>query len=244
MYTHVFPLHKIFHLWDTLLLGHSSFPLCIGVSILKQLRNNLLSYGFNECILMFSDMPEIDIQRCVQDSIKIFCSTPKSITYRVHENPSCNARLPFETNFKLSKEETAGDPDLMMSPVSLSELKSEMCPRISAEDLLDLLDLLPESRKRTKSQNIKLLVVDIRSPEEFCKGSLLKSINIPFSTAFAPDGTVDNIVLTSFKGKMITVIGSNKDKLVPEFAAKLVKCGYSRVCTLHGGVEVLRKTGM
>ncbi|XP_035208219.1 TBC domain-containing protein kinase-like protein isoform X2 [Stegodyphus dumicola] len=244
MYTHVFPLHKIFHLWDTLLLGHSSFPLCIGVSILKQLRNNLLSYGFNECILMFSDMPEIDIQRCVQDSIKIFCSTPKSITYRVHENPSCNSKLPFDTNLKLTKEETVGDPDLMMSPVPLSELKSEMCPRISAEDLLDFLDLLPESKKRTKPQNIKLLVVDIRSPEEFCKGSLLKSINIPFNTAFAPDGTIDNTVLTSFKGKMITVIGSNKDKLVPDFATKLVKCGYSQVCTLHGGVEVLRKTGM
>ena len=53
----VFPLHKIFHLWDTLLLGNSSFPLCIGVAILQQLRENLLSYGFNECILLFSDMP-------------------------------------------------------------------------------------------------------------------------------------------------------------------------------------------
>lgn len=27
---------------------------------------------------------EIDIQRCVQDSIKIFCSTPKSATFRQH----------------------------------------------------------------------------------------------------------------------------------------------------------------
>ena len=53
----VFPLHKIFHLWDTLLLGNSSFPLCIGVAILQQLRTQLLSYGFNECILLFSDMP-------------------------------------------------------------------------------------------------------------------------------------------------------------------------------------------
>jgi hypothetical protein len=30
---------------------------------------------------MFS---EIDIERCVQDSIKIFCSTPKSATFRQH----------------------------------------------------------------------------------------------------------------------------------------------------------------
>ena len=55
--TDVFPLHKIYHLWDTLKLGNSSFPLCIGVAILQQLRDQLLSFGFNECILLFSDMP-------------------------------------------------------------------------------------------------------------------------------------------------------------------------------------------
>lgn len=56
-YTDVFPLHKIFHLWDTLLLGNSSFPFCIGVAILQQLRDRLLANGFNECILLFSDLP-------------------------------------------------------------------------------------------------------------------------------------------------------------------------------------------
>ena len=38
---------------------------------------------------------EIDIQRCVQDSIKIFCSTPKSATFRQHArepNKSSNTR--------------------------------------------------------------------------------------------------------------------------------------------------------
>ena len=41
--------------------GNSSFPLFVGIAILKQLREQLLSFGFNECILLFSDMPEIDI---------------------------------------------------------------------------------------------------------------------------------------------------------------------------------------
>ena len=53
----VFPLHKIFYLWDTLLLGNSLLPLCIGVAILQQVRDQLLHFGFNECILLFSDMP-------------------------------------------------------------------------------------------------------------------------------------------------------------------------------------------
>lgn len=69
-HTDVFPLHKIFHLWDTLLLGNSSFPFCIGVAILQQLRDRLLANGFNECILLFSDLPgekmhqRYDYERC------------------------------------------------------------------------------------------------------------------------------------------------------------------------------------
>ncbi|KAJ9583279.1 hypothetical protein L9F63_022375, partial [Diploptera punctata] len=57
MFSHVFPLHKIFHLWDKLLLGDASFPLYVGLAILQQLRDTLLSSGFNECILLFSDLP-------------------------------------------------------------------------------------------------------------------------------------------------------------------------------------------
>ena len=53
----VFPLQKIFLLWDTLLLGEASLPLCVGVALLRQLKDRLLQFGFNECILLFSDMP-------------------------------------------------------------------------------------------------------------------------------------------------------------------------------------------
>ncbi|GIY74051.1 TBC domain-containing protein kinase-like protein [Caerostris darwini] len=110
-------------------------------------------------------MPEIDIQRCVQDSIKIFCSTPKSITYRVHENT--NLKKSFEANMKFSKSDSTTDPDLAMVPIPTTELKSEVSPRISAEDLLDLLDLSPDSRSKSRSQSIKILVIDIRSCEEY-----------------------------------------------------------------------------
>lgn len=56
-----------------------------------------MDFSFNDCILIFSDFPQIDIERCVRNSIKYFCSTPKSITKRglwplesLKENP----RLP------------------------------------------------------------------------------------------------------------------------------------------------------
>lgn len=82
MFAHVLPLYKIVHVWDTLLLEDETFPLAIGLSILKQLRDQLLGYTFNDCILIFSDLPEINIGKCVQCAIKIFQSTPKSACKR------------------------------------------------------------------------------------------------------------------------------------------------------------------
>uniref|UniRef100_A0A0V0G8R9 Putative tbc domain-containing protein n=1 Tax=Triatoma dimidiata TaxID=72491 RepID=A0A0V0G8R9_TRIDM len=77
MFSHVFPIHKILHLWDSLILGDASYPLYIGLSILQQLRNVLLNSGFNECILLFSDLPEINIEKCVTDSIFFLPKYPK-----------------------------------------------------------------------------------------------------------------------------------------------------------------------
>ncbi|CAG2182555.1 unnamed protein product, partial [Oppiella nova] len=82
MFTHVLPLHQIMHLWDTLLLGNESFPLFIGLSILNQMRDQLMSFTFNDCILVFSDLPQIDINKCVKYAIKQFCATPKSTAQR------------------------------------------------------------------------------------------------------------------------------------------------------------------
>lgn len=82
--TDVFPLHKILHLWDKLMLGDNSYPLFIGISILKQLKNTLLTSGFNECILLFSDLPDIVMENCVVESQKMYETTPKSVSHRQH----------------------------------------------------------------------------------------------------------------------------------------------------------------
>ena len=82
MFTHVLPLHKTIHVWDTLLFGNESFPLCIGMAILQQLRPQLLDLSFNDCILIFSDLPEIGIDSLVAEAIRIFRATPKSATKR------------------------------------------------------------------------------------------------------------------------------------------------------------------
>lgn len=80
----VFPLHKILHLWDKLMLGDDSYPLYIGIAILKQLKSTLLSSGFNECILLFSDLPDIVMENCVLESQQMYEATPKSVSHRFH----------------------------------------------------------------------------------------------------------------------------------------------------------------
>nr|CAI5860061.1 unnamed protein product [Callosobruchus analis] len=99
LFSHVFPLHKILHLWDKVLLGNSSFSLHIGLSVLTQLRDRLLNSGFNECILLFSDLPEVDIEKSVILSAETFQKTPGSITHR--EFNRCSVRdsinIPFSS---------------------------------------------------------------------------------------------------------------------------------------------------
>ncbi|KAM3865082.1 TBC domain-containing protein kinase-like protein isoform 3-T3 [Diretmus argenteus] len=251
MFTHVFPLHKIFHLWDTLLLGNSSFPFCIGVAILQQLRDRLLANGFNECILLFSDLPEIDIERCVRESISLFCWTPKSATYRQHAQPpkavgDSNGFGKMATCY--SDYQDMPKTDLSREPLALSDLKEEVSPRISAEDLIDLCELsLAGPTKRTKGSKPKIVAVDIRSVEDFSRGHISSSINIPYSTAFSSDGELVQCpatgILQNFRGRVIVVI-SHAMKSAAMFATHLVKVNFPRVCILDGGINKMKPTGL
>ncbi|XP_030643926.1 TBC domain-containing protein kinase-like protein [Chanos chanos] len=258
MFTHVFPLHKIFHLWDTLLLGNSSFPFCIGVSILQQLRDRLLANGFNECILLFSDLPEIDIERCVRESINLFCWTPKSATYRQHAQPtksttdsSSLGKTP--SYFSTSEFQDLPKTDLCREPLKLAELKAEVSPRISAEDLIELCELSGPAHfktpvKKPKPGKAKILAVDIRGSEDFNRGHIPGSINIPYSSAFGPDGELvqcpaTTTTLAGFRGRVIVII-SNVMKNAATFAAHLVRVNYPRVCVLDGGMNKMKSTGL
>uniref|UniRef100_H3AH06 TBC domain-containing protein kinase-like protein n=1 Tax=Latimeria chalumnae TaxID=7897 RepID=H3AH06_LATCH len=256
MFTHVFPLHKIFHLWDTLLLGNSSFPFCIGVAILQQLRDRLLANGFNECILLFSDLPEVDIERCVRESINLFCWTPKSATYRQHGQPPKpapeNGGVSRTASYYSADYQDMPKTDLSREAVKLIELKTEVTPRISAEDLIDLCELTgpclyKTPTKKTKSSKPKLLVVDIRNSEDFNRGHISGSINIPYSLAFGADGDLVQCAATttlqSFKGRVIVIVGLVM-KNAASFAAHLVKLGYPRVCILDGGINKMKPTGL
>ena len=79
-FTDVFPLDKVYHLWDKFMVGPPSLPLFVGVAILRQIRDDLLKYEFNGCISLFSEhFPKIDIEKCIQSAMNMCKVTPPSI---------------------------------------------------------------------------------------------------------------------------------------------------------------------
>jgi TBC domain-containing protein kinase-like protein len=253
MFAHVFPLQKIFHLWDSLLLYSSAFPLCIGIAILKQLRNILLSFDFNECILLFSELPEINIAKCVTDSIEIYRKTPPSCTYRYHFSKQ-NA-----------DDQTENESALGNKKVDLSDLQAELCPRISGQDIFQLFLDTTNNDNDSQQENDKknFVLIDIRPAINFTKGSLLESHSIPF-TAIDFNRIVYNNQLNSNQQSdkndtdvtnclnnlldqhqnSIKVIMTSEQRLseAVELSNKLVRLTYSRVCILNRGVECLEST--
>ncbi|XP_013107196.1 TBC domain-containing protein kinase-like protein [Stomoxys calcitrans] len=217
MFSHVFPLHKILHLWDKLMLGDNSYPLYIGISILKQLKSTLLASGFNECILLFSDLPDIVMENCVVESQKMYDSTPKSISHRFH----------------VVREHELGPFDITPD-VTLAQMQKEMSPRISANDLNAML----------KSDPNCMLCLDIRSPSDFNRVHLPDSINIPFNGKNLGEEkksleTLNEPQLEEKMNNRIIICISNVHEHAVEFSRFLVECGVTRVCILHQGFNVL-----
>ncbi|XP_014223795.1 TBC domain-containing protein kinase-like protein [Trichogramma pretiosum] len=211
MFSHVFPIHKILHLWDKLLLGDSSFPLFVGLAILKQLRDFLLASGFNECILLFSDLPEIDIELCVKDSMSMYQKTPSSITYRKHQ-------------YDQSKAANWNEP----------EVGTEKIPRISVEDLIYLLENSPDKVLVVDLRN------NIQYERGAIAGSInipFTSVQLAQDriTSLGPQATP----LSENKDRIVVVIGPN-DQNSALFAEFLIGCQVFGVCSLQGGIYALR----
>ncbi|KAM8720676.1 hypothetical protein ACLKA7_006678 [Drosophila subpalustris] len=216
MFSHVFPLHKILHLWDKLMLGDSSYPLFIGIAILKQLKSTLLSSGFNECILLFSDLPDIVMENCVIESQKMYECTPKSITHRQHA-------LRAQASHAL---------DIGLTDVELKDLQAEQCPRISAKDVHQLLLQAPN----------ELALIDLRSVVEYSRVHVPHSINIPFATILLGEQRLEALNVPYLEAQLrgrIVVCVSNIHQHAIEFSHFLVACGVPRTCILHKGFNVL-----
>ncbi|KAI8099653.1 rab-GTPase-TBC domain-containing protein [Halteromyces radiatus] len=169
LFTHVFPLDKIYHLWDKLLVGPSSLPLFAGIAILRQIRDMLLSCEFNDCIVLISDsFPKVDIEKCVQNAMSMCKVTPPSVSARIYDNDQdhqktvdTNGLINGYTGTKDIEDEEVG---WWQRPLSIEIKKKELSPRISVADLYRVIPYC--------------LVLDIRSEQAFARGHIPSSMNV------------------------------------------------------------------
>ncbi|KAF5879782.1 TBC domain-containing protein kinase-like protein, partial [Clarias magur] len=94
---------------------------------------------------------------------------------------------------------------------------AEVSPRISAEDLIDLCELTGPAQfktpvKRPKAVKTKIVAVDIRSNEDFSRGHVPGSINVPYSSVFGPDGELlqcpSTNALAGYKSRVVVILSN------------------------------------
>lgn len=132
-----------------------------------------------------------------------------------------------------------------MDPFPLSDLKSERCPRMSANEIVEWTDLRVQT---TSLKTSKLLLIDIRSSDEYMKAALPSSFNVSYDKAFDNQSRiVDNRLqqlLDKHRSLTKVVIGNKNHKQTVDFTNNLIENNYSRVCLLHKGIDVFKTTGM
>lgn len=239
------------------MLGDSSYPLFIGIAILRQLRSTLLTSGFNECILLFSDLPDIVMDGCVLESQKMYEATPKSITHRQHalrlQPPQALVSLEQNHGMFYVIDRFSLPQDIGVADVELKHLQQEQCPRISAKDVQFLLDNSPA----------ELALIDLRSVVEFGRVHVPHSINIPFATVQLGEQRLEALQVpqleAQLRGKIVVCVSNIhqhsvevghplaqlkllcklKSFPISQFSHFLVACGVQRTCILHKGFNVL-----
>ncbi|KAL6043352.1 TBCK protein kinase [Balamuthia mandrillaris] len=119
LFTHILPLDKLFHVWDTLLLHSSSLTHFLAVALLEHLHEKLLALDFNACILLFGNLPPFDIPQWIERALFLYNDTPHSIYGR---SPP---KYPHEKRW-------------WEEPLPLAELHDQLAPRLSLNDLVSL----------------------------------------------------------------------------------------------------------
>ncbi|KAJ3256991.1 hypothetical protein HK103_004974 [Boothiomyces macroporosus] len=146
LYAHVFPIDKIYYLWDHFIVGPDYLFMYVGVSILKQMRDQLFECDFTNAMLLFSELSEVNVETCIVDSIRFSKVTPPSIL----------------ENLKMIMETSMANNSPTKSRFSFLSNKSSIIPTISLQDF----EIIRENS----------IIVDSRPIEKFKKGHFPTSI--------------------------------------------------------------------
>ncbi|KAG0043694.1 hypothetical protein BGZ83_011126 [Gryganskiella cystojenkinii] len=258
LFTHIFPLDKIYHLWDKILVGPSSLPLFVGIAILQQFRQELLRSEFNEAIGIFSEsFPGMDIEKCIESALAMCRVTPPSTCWLSYDQESREMRHQFSMSNGFSStskaENSSGDQNGAGPRNSLDLEKRHsggmgIVGQISQgggsvthwwEEPLTIETMNAELAPRIhRSDFVRLrqqaMVIDIRPDAEFRNGHYPLSIHMMASQ-------LDFLlhILKKLKKNYLVVI-ANRGYSGPEFASNLVRAGFTRVALLMGGIDALR----
>lgn len=227
----------------------------LGVAVLIQVRETLLSYEFNECILLFSDMPDVDIEQVIKEAMKMYHITPMTLTWRKHsyyhqENVLLPPKAPdggskFSYNFTKTflTEHTQSFPDM-------PDLKEERCGRIFIQDLAKLLRLQESLEMRGGASTYHAVVVDIRSADVFAVGHLPDSINIPVTQGLVtaeglPTSPQAQLLLKHRRRRdSLTLVMGPNHTATRRFCEVLIGLHFLHVAVVHGGTSALSQAGM
>ncbi|KAK6032927.1 TBC domain protein [Ostertagia ostertagi] len=215
-FAHVLPIHKLFHIWDQLLQRDSSFPLFIGLAILRQLRPTLIDASFNDAILLFSDLPDLSMEVVVSDSVAYYDRVPPSCAFRSH---AITNETPIEA--------PRGLP-CSLRHVPYKEMKKWHCPRLSRE----------EFAWRVTDQLV--VAIDIRPQIEFGRGCVLRSINYPNVSDKSLLNIAEPMKLAQRNQHPICIVGGKDVDVTRKFSGDLVNLGIDGICVLDGGFESIR----
>ncbi|CAO3626481.1 unnamed protein product [Cunninghamella blakesleeana] len=227
LFTHVFSLDKIYHLWDKFLVGPSSLPLFAGIAILRQMRDVLLTREFNDCIVIINDIPKVDIEKCVQQALSMCKITPPSVSTRMDEE---NTSHP---NGNDHHHESQKNQDNIIHhhsdhvnlpwwerPISLETKKKELAPRINSDDLYKILPYC--------------LILDIRTDQEFSQNHIPSSMNVQIKQLPSYANVLKKL------NRKYHIVFSDDEEEGAEFAKQLVNRHFPRVAFLQSGIEGLK----
>jgi len=155
-FSHVLQVDKLFHLFDTYLVGPSYPQLYTAFAILKQLKDSLMHQDFNSMMTVFSELPTFEIEDISYTIFRTAYSTPPSLLYQLSEiGGILDIRKEEELAGRISAEDF-----ILMRPYSLV---LDCCDSEKFSDAH-----IPNSLS-VSSENLKMLIVSLKMQFTHCK---------------------------------------------------------------------------
>ncbi|CAH8654780.1 unnamed protein product [Schistosoma rodhaini] len=204
LFAHAMPLDRIELLWDTIIPGPASLSMFFYIAFFIQLDRqiNLELLGLEKICTILSNFPDINLDKCRTDALKLALATPRSLTAwsipnRQYLNQKCmeNKELKVEhVNFKRN-ESSASDfyerltsqnawPDHLECDFTESleysdiDVASNVCEKLNiSSNAFKLVPLLSVKDAVVHIKRPDCLVLDVRNIKEYNKFHLPNSIH-------------------------------------------------------------------